>query len=156
MSTNFDRSAHSLASTLQSWFLEFLTRIQQLELLRFLKSSTLEFLTIFQHREFLKSWFFEFLRCCIREISANVRSPRSGTPYWNARSLHKIGRVKNAPDHEIARCDITVCAHDVLKCTDYPIKSVGLRMHRTMIVQGARLGFARTPWWNARSTQWNW
>ena len=45
-----------------------------------------------------------------------------------------------------ARCDIRVRAHALLKCMDYPIKSVGLRMHRTMIVQGATLGFARTPY----------
>ena len=59
---------------------------------------------------------------------------------------NEIGRVKNAPDYDSARCDIRVCAHDVMKCTDYPIKSVGLRMHRTMAVQGAALGFARTPY----------
>ena len=59
---------------------------------------------------------------------------------------NKIGRVKNAPDYDSARCEIRVCAHAVLKCRDYPIKSVGLRMHRTMIAQGARLGFARTPY----------
>jgi hypothetical protein len=59
---------------------------------------------------------------------------------------NKIGRVKNAPDYDSARCEIRVCAHAVLKCTDYPIKSVGLRIHRNKIVQGARLGFARTPY----------
>jgi hypothetical protein len=55
--------------------------------------------------------------------------------------------------YDSARCEIKVCAHAVLKCTDYPIRSVGLRMHRTMIVHGARLGFARTPYSNARTTQ---
>jgi hypothetical protein len=61
--------------------------------------------------------------------------------------LHdKIGRVKDAPDYDSARCEIRVCAHAILKCTDYPIKSVGLRLHQAMIVQGARLGFARTPY----------
>jgi hypothetical protein len=49
---------------------------------------------------------------------------------------NKIGRVRNAPDYDSARCEIRVCAHAVLKCTGDPIKSVGLRMHRTMIVQG--------------------
>jgi hypothetical protein len=57
-----------------------------------------------------------------------------------------VGGVKNAPDYDSASCEIRVCVHAVLKCTDYPIKSVGLRMHRTMIVQGARLGFACTPY----------
>jgi hypothetical protein len=60
--------------------------------------------------------------------------------------IDKIGRVKNAPDYDSARCEIRIRAHAVLKCTDYPIKSVGLRMHRTMIVHGARLGFACTPY----------
>ena len=54
------------------------------------------------------------------------------------------GRVKNAPDDDSARCEIRVCAHAVMKCTDYPTKSVGLGMHRTMIVQGARVGSARS------------
>ena len=57
---------------------------------------------------------------------------------------NKMGRVKNAPDYDCARCDIRVCAHVVLKCTDYPMKSKGLRMHWTMIVLGATLGFAPT------------
>ena len=59
---------------------------------------------------------------------------------------NKLDRVENALDHDSARCEIRVCVHAVLKCTDYPIKSVGLRMHQTMILQGARLGFARTPY----------
>jgi hypothetical protein len=59
---------------------------------------------------------------------------------------NKTGRVKNALDYDSARCEVRVRAHAVLKCDDYPIKSVGLRMHRTMIVQGATLGFARTPY----------
>ena len=46
---------------------------------------------------------------------------------------NKIGTVKNAPGYDSARCEIRVCAHAVLKCTD--LKSVGLKMHRTMIVQ---------------------
>jgi hypothetical protein len=41
---------------------------------------------------------------------------------------NKIGRVKNAPDYDSARCEIRVCAHAVLKCTDYPMKPVGLRI----------------------------
>jgi hypothetical protein len=59
---------------------------------------------------------------------------------------NKIGTVKNAPGYDSARCEIRVCAHAVLKCTDSQIKAVGLRMHWTMIVQGARLGFGRTPY----------
>ena len=59
---------------------------------------------------------------------------------------NKIVRVENAPEYDSARCEIRACAHAVLKCTDYPIKSVGLGMHRTMIVQGARSGFARMPY----------
>jgi hypothetical protein len=37
---------------------------------------------------------------------------------------NKIGRVKNAPDYDIARCEIRVCAHAVLKCTDNKIGRV--------------------------------
>ena len=59
---------------------------------------------------------------------------------------NKIGRVKNTPDYDSARCETRVCAHAVLKCTDYPMKPVGLRLHRTMIVQAARVGFAHTPY----------
>ena len=59
---------------------------------------------------------------------------------------NKVGRVKNAAGYEGARCEIRVGAHAVLKWTEYLIKSVGLGMHRTLIVHGARLGFARTPY----------
>ena len=58
----------------------------------------------------------------------------------------KIGRVENAAGYDSARCEIRVCTHAVPKCTSYPMRSVELRMHRTMIVQGARSGFARKPY----------
>jgi hypothetical protein len=32
---------------------------------------------------------------------------------------------------------IRVLVHAVVICSDYPIKSVGLRMHRSRLVQGA-------------------
>ena len=35
---------------------------------------------------------------------------------------NKIGRVKNAPDYDSARCEISVFAHAVLKRTEYTEK----------------------------------